>query len=282
MIVTAFQDVMEIVNVTEQRPLEEFSSEYLPALVASFLIFFAMMFFACPRLSAKYVPTYSRLSDFEKADWNTRISSNINAVIVSIVSVYLLVTDDAINADKIWGTSYLARVNICIISGFLLADLVMMLRWFPLGDSWQYIIHHFFVLYPFLNNVVYGALTFFANFRITTECSTLFVNIRWFMTILGHKSSKWYIANGTLMAVVFFLCRIILIPVYYACVYQEVAQAVASLPMRFIIAWLPSGMVMDVLNTYWFRKIYRGAKKALWGQSKPKGPPPIRNRVKGE
>ena len=26
---------------------------------------------------------------------------------------------------------------------------------------------------------VFGALTFFANFRIVTECSTLFVNLRW-------------------------------------------------------------------------------------------------------
>ncbi|XP_038048517.1 TLC domain-containing protein 4-A-like [Patiria miniata] len=272
---------MESPNATEHQHPWEFSSEYLPALFASFLFFFTLMFLVSPLLSAKYSRTYKGMSSFDKANWNTRTVSNINAVIVSVLSIYLLVTDDSISSDKVWGTSQLARWNVCIICGFLIADLIVMLRWFPLSESWQYLIHHFVVLYPFLNNVVYGVLTFFANYRITTECSTLFVNLRWFMSVHEYKSNKWYVINGLMMTATFFLCRIAFIPLYYVFVYHDVSRAVATLPLSFIIAWLPSGMIMDVLNFYWCGKMYNGARKALWGTSKPKGAP-VRNRVKGE
>ena len=61
------------------------------------------------------------------------------------------------------------------------------------------------------------------------------------------------------MLVVFFLCRIAILLPYYAVVYQAIGRAVATLPTQLIFIWLPCGVVMDLLNMYWFRKMFKGA-----------------------
>ncbi len=163
-----------------------------------------------------------------------------------------------------------------------MADLIAMILWFPLKESWIFFIHHVAVLYPFLNNVVFGVLTYFANFRILAECSTVFVNNRWLMSVTGHRASKWYVLNGITMLFVFFTCRIAILLPYYAVTYQAVGRAVADLPVLLILAWIPCGIVMDILNIYWFRKMFNGAKNMLLGNKTKDKREAVQNRAKGE
>lgn len=44
------------------------------------------------------------------------------------------------------------------------------------------------------------------------EASTPFVSLRGVLSKMGLKNSKWYIANGLVMLVVFFLCRVAMFP----------------------------------------------------------------------
>ncbi|XP_033637060.1 TLC domain-containing protein 4-like [Asterias rubens] len=286
---------MDITNATltttsshaSQDFLDEATAKYLPVVFASFIVSCFMVFVMSPFLSAKYVPAYNKLSPYEQGDWNTRMVSMFHASIVSIISVYNLINDNKISEDTLWGTSDLSRINVCIISGYMMADLIAMIMWFPLRESWIYFLHHIAVLYPFLNNVVFGVLTYFTNIRILAECSTVFVNNRWLMSVLGHRDSKWYMINGITMVFVFFSCRLAILLPYYTVAYQTIGRAVAALPTVLIVAWIPCGFIMDILNLYWFRKMFNGAKNMLLAeQTKDNSDDSVQkrvtNRVKGE
>ncbi len=92
-------------------------------------------------------------------------------------------------------------------------------------------------------------------------CSPVFSS--WFFEVLGYsKASKPNMANGVLMAVVFFLVRIAVMPVYYSrmcSVYGTEAFYKISFGGRS--AWIFSSICLDIMNIMWMHKIARGCYK---------------------
>ncbi len=101
-------------------------------------------------------------------------------------------------------------------------------------------------------------------------CSPVFSS--WFFEVLGYsKASKPNIANGVLMAVVFFLVRIAVMPVYYSrmcSVYGTEAFYKVSFGGRS--AWIFSSICLDIMNIMWMHKIARGCYKVLRSRRKSK------------
>ncbi len=101
-------------------------------------------------------------------------------------------------------------------------------------------------------------------------CSPVFSS--WFFEVLGYsKASKPNIANGVLMAVVFFLVRIAVMPVYYSrmcSVYGTEAFYKISFGGRS--AWIFSSICLDIMNIMWMHKIARGCYKVLRSRRKSK------------
>ncbi|XP_042570502.1 TLC domain-containing protein 4-B-like isoform X3 [Cyprinus carpio] len=117
-----------------------------------------------------------------------------------------------------------------------------------------------------------GMLPYFANFRLLAEFSTPCVNQRWFFEVLGYpKVSKPNMANGVLMAFVFFLVRIAVMPVYYSrmcSVYGTEAFYKVSFGGRS--AWIFSSICLDIMNVMWMHKIARGCYKVLLSSRRSK------------
>lgn len=117
-----------------------------------------------------------------------------------------------------------------------------------------------------------GMLPYFANFRLLAEFSTPCVNQRWFFEVLGYpKASKPNMANGVLMALVFFLVRIAVMPVYYSrmcSVYGTEAFYKVAFGGR--CAWIFSSICLDIMNVMWMHKIARGCYKVLRSSWKSK------------
>lgn len=94
-------------------------------------------------------------------------------------------------------------------------------------------------------------------------CSPVFSS--WFFEVLGYpKVSKPNMANGVLMAAVFFLVRIAVMPVYYTrmcSVYGTEAFYRVSFGGRS--AWIFSSICLDIMNVMWMHKIARGCYKVL-------------------
>ncbi|KAH0628702.1 hypothetical protein JD844_010131 [Phrynosoma platyrhinos] len=240
-------------------------------IVASSFVAFQFSFSALsPQLSLSLSPSYSTLSSVKQSEWNSRYTtlgcvSTLHAIIVGLFCLYILWYDDAINANPIWGDPWLVKLNVAITCGYLLYDLLLLVRyWRTLGDS-LFVCHHLAALYAYGYVLSRGVLPYFANFRLLSELSTPFVNLRWFLDTAGWSRSSWLVmANGLAMMVVFFMVRIAVIPTYYAQVYFWYGTPeYERLGLGVQLAWIGPSIALEVLNVIWMYRIIRGFYRAF-------------------
>ncbi|XP_054859128.1 TLC domain-containing protein 4-B-like [Eublepharis macularius] len=235
-------------------------------VVASSFVAFQFFFSApSPQLSLSLCPSYCTLPSVKRNEWNSRCVSTLHAMVVGLFCLYILWYDDAVNANPIWGDPGLVKLNVAITCGYLLYDLLLLIRyWKTLGDS-LFVCHHLAALYAYGYVLSRGVLPYFANFRLLSELSTPFVNLRWFLDAAGWPRSSWLVlANGLAMTVVFFAVRIAVIPSYYAHVFSWYGSPeYKRLGLSVQVAWIGSSLALEVLNVIWMYRIARGFYRAL-------------------
>lgn len=75
------------------------------------------------------------------------------------------------------------------------------------------------------------------------------------------------VLNGVVMAVVFFVVRIAVMPSYWASVFATFGTPeFERLGFGAQVAWITSCIALDILNTIWMYKIARGCYKVLTGR----------------
>ncbi|XP_019386607.1 PREDICTED: transmembrane protein 56 [Crocodylus porosus] len=233
--------------------------------VTSFTIFQLLFHVLSAWASAWITPGFNSLNQKRKIEWNSRTVSTFHALVVGVFCVYILMYDEAVNADPIWGDPSIVKLNIAITTGYLISDLLLVTYyWKAIGDIF-FVIHHLMALYAYYFVLGEGLLAYFGNFRLLAEFSTPFVNQRWFFEVLGYpKSSKANIINGVLMTVVFFMVRIAVIPFYYGRVVSAFGtEAFQRLGLAAQSAWIISSVVLDVMNLMWMFKITKGCYKVI-------------------
>ncbi|XP_067416447.1 TLC domain-containing protein 4-like [Emydura macquarii macquarii] len=245
-------------------------------IMASSFVAFQFLFSAVsPQLSPLLSRHYCSLPAVKKNEWDSRCVSTLHALVVGLFCVYILLFDGAVNANPICrsssdslcfqGDPHLVKLNVAITCGYLLYDLLLLLRyWKTLGDS-LFVCHHLVALYAYGYVLSRGVLAYFANFRLLSELSTPFVNLRWFFDAVGQPRSSWFVlANGLAMTVVFFLVRIAVIPSYYARVLAWYGTPeYARLGLAVQVAWIVPSLALEVLNLIWMYKIIRGFYRAF-------------------
>nr|XP_032646376.1 TLC domain-containing protein 4-like [Chelonoidis abingdonii] len=205
-------------------------------IVAGSFVAFQFFFSAVsPQLSLALSRHYCSLTTVKKCEWNSRCVSTLHALIVGLFCLYILFFDGAINANPIWGDP-----------GLGLWGCELGLKGTSRAGS-------------------RGVLPYFANFRLLSELSTPFVNLRWFFDTVGQPRSSWFVlANGLAMTVVFFLVRIAVIPSYYARVLAWYGTPeYARLGLAVQVAWIVPSLALEVLNLVWMYKIVRGFYRAF-------------------
>uniref|UniRef100_A0A8D0DWR3 TLC domain containing 4 n=1 Tax=Salvator merianae TaxID=96440 RepID=A0A8D0DWR3_SALMN len=233
--------------------------------VSSFAISQVLFHVLSSWISARVTSGFNNLDQKKKIEWNSRTVSTFHALVVGAFCLYILLWDEAVSADHVWGDPSTVQLNLAITSGYLISDLLLIIfYWEAIGDIF-FVIHHFVALYAYYFVLGRGLLAYFANFRLLAELSTPFVNQRWFLEVLGYsKASKANIINGLLMTIAFFGGRIIVMPVYYASVASEVGtEAFHRLGFAAQSAWFISSIVLDIMNLMWMVKITRGCYKVI-------------------
>lgn len=104
--------------------------------------------------------------------------------------------------------------------------------------------------------------------------TTYYVCDRWFFRALGYpKTSTPNLVNGALMAAIFFLVRLAVLPVYYYRVFEVYGtQAYYQLPIGGRVAWLLSSICLDLLNILWMWRIWKGCLRVLRSHRDAPGP----------
>ncbi|XP_072847695.2 TLC domain-containing protein 4 isoform X3 [Pogona vitticeps] len=214
-------------------------------IVAGSFVAFQFSFSALsPQLSLSLSPSYATLPSVKQNEWNSR------------------------------GDPWLVKLNVAITCGYLVYDLLLLLRyWRTLGDS-LFVCHHLAALYAYGYVLSRGVLPYFANFRLISELSTPFVNLRWFLDTAGWpRSSHLVLANGLAMTVVFFLVRIAVIPSYYRQVYSWYGTPeYERLGLGVQLAWIGPSLALEVLNVVWMYRIICGFYRAFCRSKVRKAP----------
>lgn len=238
-------------------------SLYVYTSAASFLLCLILFYFVSPRFSARISSGYCGLSVTKKTDWDTRIGSNLHAVVVSSISLYCFLFDPETTSNPIRNDGVLVRVGVAITLGYILADfLIIVWSYKYIGDLFT-LVHHLMAISAYYFVVVNGVLPYFANVRQLAEISTPFVNQRWFFDAIGHpRSSSSFVINGYVMGASFFFCRILMMPIYYyKCYLVWGSDEQQQLGALINFYWISTCIVLDIINLYWFTKIVKGAMK---------------------
>ncbi|CAH1270114.1 TMEM56 [Branchiostoma lanceolatum] len=243
--------------------------EYYTASVVWCVVYGIAFKYISPWLSFRLSKTYRQLG--QRRDWDIRITSMLNSLITGPISVYLILSDNELGDNPIWGHSRPALHILAVMVGFTLTDLLNLLYYY---SYWKYmgaleyagyIAHHVGVLVAYMSCLTLGTLSYFAVFRLTCENSTLFTNIKWLLETNGFsKSSKPYVVNGLALALAWFVFRIAAIPPYWYVVYTVYGTAQYNRLLtinKYIL--IVVCLMLDVLNIEWFSRIVRGAKRIL-------------------
>lgn len=85
---------------------------------------------------------------------------------------------------------------------------------------------------------------------------------------MGHpRTHPLVVINGIVMAIVFFLVRIAVMPPYWAKVFGTFGTPdFERLGLGPQVAWIVSCICLDILNTIWMYKIARGCYKVIKGK----------------
>eukprot|EP01087_Luapelamoeba_hula_P023401 TRINITY_DN8584_c0_g1_i1.p1 TRINITY_DN8584_c0_g1~~TRINITY_DN8584_c0_g1_i1.p1 ORF type:complete len:298 (+),score=37.49 TRINITY_DN8584_c0_g1_i1:14-907(+) len=224
--------------------------------------------------SSALFSTYHTLTREKKAEWNSRIVSNINASLMTfeMLCIAPLHTDIriTITTPTLETPPLLVSFLMCRFTGYMLYDLVLMICYRnSFGDA-PSIFHHSLaivaaVFYRWLSKGIW----YFYCLSLM-EGTTPFVNQHWFFTISGMKASPQYKINGVIMFLGFFLLRVCLPTALFIQFFVQAWPQRAELP-ELLIAVTPFWILLiGGLNAFWFVKITRGMLRSLHGQAPAK------------
>jgi len=230
----------------------------LVVLIGSFISSFFIMEILSPYLFSKF-HFYQHLSSDQKLEWNSRFLSTIHAAIVTLRTLYVLSFHHF--EDLVWQPDIFAFHSIAITTGYIIADLVMLMIYQEkIGGTIGIGIHHLTTIVAYMICLVNRYLVYFANFKLLAEASTVFLNLRWSLVTCGKKTSQLYFYNGLALTSTFFLSRLFIIPFFYREVFNTIGTSTYKEAVSYSshITWISISIILDVLNFIWFRKLVLG------------------------
>ena len=82
--------------------MASFSNLTIGIALASFTIFQLLFHVLSSWVSTRITPGFSNLSQKRKIEWNSRTVSTFHALVVGGFCLYILLYDEAVNADHLW------------------------------------------------------------------------------------------------------------------------------------------------------------------------------------
>jgi hypothetical protein len=109
-----------------------------------------------------------------------------------------------------------------------------------------------------------GVFPLIAMIRLTSELSTAFINLRWYLHAFNLKDTKLYLYNGFIILVTFGLTRIVtLFPIWYLLYSAPNDYKWRQVDIEYKIFVIVASLGLDSLNIYWYYRILVGSLKHL-------------------
>jgi len=236
---------------------------------------------------------YPQLPEQTKINWNVRIVSTVQAVLVSFCALWVIVNDrERANMDfrgRIWGYTGSMGMVQAFAAGYFLWDLGVSLKYVRmfgpggLAHAMSALLVTSLGFRPFAN---YYGLNF-----VLYALSTPFLNIHWFLDKLNMTGSKLQLYNGIALLATFFSCRVLWGNYQSIYIYRDLWKALQigsvdlvhtgdpvfayrkhpdlhfrnstamEVPRWLAGLYLVSNTILNLLNLFWFSRMVRTVRK---------------------
>ncbi|KAG2386961.1 hypothetical protein C9374_001996 [Naegleria lovaniensis] len=244
----------------------------IPIVMVLSMAFHSLLYYVLSDwFSKKYSSTFRKKifnSELDRKEWNSRMVSNVHAVIATVLSFYCLFsvylpTD---NYNGILAKSApICTFLLTYCAGYFLYDLIIVAADYPHLGGMETILHHTTSFVALIGSMLWEKCVVLLVLMLFTEISTPFVNQRYFLSKCNMKSTKLYAYNGILMWASFGIVRISF------CFYMPYIILADSLTWcSFPIGWIIGVWIMvisiSLLNIIWFYKITSGLIQVLFAK----------------
>lgn len=233
-----------------------------PALAASFSITLFCCFVVSPPIRRYLSKVLRELPKPSERYFDSLLGSTVHATVVVFLVLYSLMSGIA-GEHRVFSKSPLYFMTVQVSLGYFLADLLIILQDPNMRLDKASVTHHLFGITGLgLSLFFQGQLIFYIIFRLISELSTPFVNMRWIL-------HEFHITHGSLfktasygMMITFFATRIVVMPWLWYDFYKCYTHPGFAIVSPFFQVWAALNFfTFDVLNVYWFYRMIRGAIK---------------------
>lgn len=258
---------ISLVNLLGVSEAEAYTFWFVFKGALVFALMYALFYKLSHYFSSAFFSTYRNLPDHDQAEWNSRIVSNVNAVLMCIDMLYTLPMHTGAQAiifdPSIWLIPIVVTILMCRFAGYITYDLALILIY---RKKWKgvpsILFHHVLAFAAWGVFMYYGQGMWYFYSLSLMEGTTPFVNQHWFFTTCNMKDSKYYMYNGVLMFVGFFVMRVLLTTAIFI-QFWLVSYPTRELYPPFLIWAVPMWIfAIAALNYFWFYKITRGMLRA--------------------
>ncbi|CAN1150865.1 TLC domain-containing protein 4-B [Linum perenne] len=185
-------------------------------------------------ISTFYIKTYSGLTRIQRIEWNNRSGRN----------------------------SFLTSHFLAVSVGYFLADLGMILWFYPSLGGMEYVFHHCLSAIAVGYSMLSGEGQLYTYMCLISEVTTPEINMRWYLDISGMKRSTAYLVNGVLIFIFWFIARVLLFFYIFYHINMHFDQVVQMMWFGCaVVVLVPSALF--IMNLMWFAKIIKGLLKIL-------------------
>ncbi|XP_050230581.1 uncharacterized protein LOC126679574 [Mercurialis annua] len=240
---------------------------FIPCTSIIFGIFASKMVYDLTKLfSAGYFKSYSNLTKFQRIEWNNRSISTFHAIFITAISLYLVFSSNLFSdhpaGPVTFRSSSLSTFALGASVGYFIADIGMIIWFYPSLGGVEYVIHHLLSMITVAYAMLTGEGQLYTFMVLISETTTPAINLRWYLDTAGMKKSRAYLINGIVIFFAWLVARILLFIYLFYQIYLYYDQLKQMNVFGFVLA-LTVPVVLSIMNLMWFWKIIRGLKKTL-------------------
>ena len=237
---------------------------FSPTFFTSLLLTLCFTLIISRKLAQKFIPEeYSKLGK-KRSFCLTLLGSTVHALVVCILTSYLLVTGD-LSRNLVFSKSPLGFAIAQISLGYFTGDFIFCLLDEYLRHDIPNLAHHIAGMGSTFWGLYHQGLFMYCGlFLLLFEFSTPFVNLFWVLMIVDRKSTREFGITSIAMVTVFFSCR--LAPLYWMwnnLVLTLMDPGSEKAPLYCKVWLVGTFTALTVLNLMWFWKMVKGGLKEI-------------------
>ncbi|KAH9770571.1 TLC domain-containing protein [Citrus sinensis] len=210
-------------------------------------------------ISAVHFKSYSSFSNIQRVEWSNRAISTVHAIFITAMSLYFVFWSDLFLDNQLaslitFRSSFLSTFTLGVSVGYFLADLGMIIWFYPALGGMEYVIHHLLSIAATACAMLTREAQFYTYMVLISETTTPGINLRWYLDKAGMKRSRAYLINGILMFLAWLVAE-----ASNCFVIDQVKQCRTC--VQILVFSVP--VVLFIMNAVWFSKIVKGLVKTL-------------------